>query len=46
MKKYSLIMIVIIFLLIGCSMEKRKENSPKNEQQTNYNSNMEINQFD
>ncbi|GCD82561.1 dehydrogenase [Parageobacillus thermoglucosidasius] len=42
MKKYPLITIGIIFLLIGCSMEKREESSPQNEQQINDNGNMEI----
>jgi glucose/arabinose dehydrogenase len=42
MKKYPLIMISIIFLLIGCSNEKQGENRPQKEQQTNSNGNMEI----
>jgi uncharacterized protein YcfL len=42
MKKYSLIMISIIFLFIGCSNEKQEENSLQDEQQTINNDNMEI----
>jgi glucose/arabinose dehydrogenase len=42
MKKYPLIMISIIFLLISCSKEKQEENSPQHEQPTNSNGNMEI----
>jgi glucose/arabinose dehydrogenase len=42
MKKYPLIMISILFLLIGCSNEKQEEISLQDAQQTNTNNNMEI----
>jgi glucose/arabinose dehydrogenase len=42
MKKYPLIMISVIFLLIGCTNEKQEDNSLQDTQQTYNNNNMEI----